>query len=44
MITALVLAASWIGETMDPKVAQVDLQRCRFKLADAKTAGVAREV
>jgi hypothetical protein len=29
---------------MDLKVAQVDLQRCRFKLADAKTEAGVREV
>ncbi len=44
MIATLGLAGFRIGEMMDLKVAQVDLQRCRFKLADAKTEAGLREV
>ena len=44
MIATLGLAGLRIGEMMDLKVAQVDLQRCRFKLADAKTEAGVREV
>ena len=44
MIATLGLAGFRIGEMMDLKVAQVDLQRCRFKLADAKTEAGVREV
>jgi hypothetical protein len=43
MIATPGLAGLRIGEMMDLRVAQVDLQRGRFKLADAKTeAGGAR--
>jgi integrase len=44
MVATLGLAGFRIGEMMDLKVAQVDLQRCRFKLADAKTEAGVREV
>jgi integrase len=44
MIATLGLAGFRIGEMMDLKVAPVDLQRCRFKLADAKTEVGVREV
>lgn len=44
MIATLGLAGFRIGEMMDLKVAQVDLQRSRFKLADAKTEAGVREV
>jgi integrase len=44
MIATLGLGGLRIGELMDLKVAQVDLQRCRFKLADAKTEAGVREV
>jgi integrase len=44
MIATLGLAGFRIGELMDMKVAQVDLQRGRFKLADAKTEAGVREV
>jgi integrase len=43
-IAALGLAGSRIGELMDLNVAEVDLQSCRFKLADAKTEAGVREV
>ena len=44
MTATLGLAGFRIGEMMDLQVAQVDLQRCRFKLADAKTEAGVREV
>src|SRR6185437_6260296 len=44
MIATLGLAGFRIGEMMDLRVAQVDLQRGRFKLADAKTEAGVREV
>jgi integrase len=44
MIATLALAGFRIGEMMDLLVAQVDLQRGRFKLADAKTEAGVREV
>ena len=44
MIATLGLAGFRVGEMMDLKVAQVDLQRSRFKLADAKTEAGVREV
>ena len=44
MIATLGLAGLRISEMMDLKVAQVDLQRGRFKLADAKTEAGVREV
>ena len=44
MIATLGLAGFRIGELMDLLVSQVDLQRSRFKLADAKTEAGVREV
>lgn len=44
MIATLGLGGFRIGELMDLKVAQVDLQRGRVKLADAKTEAGVREV
>jgi integrase len=44
MVASLGLAGLRIGELMDLKVAQVDLTRGRFKLADAKTEAGVREV
>jgi integrase len=44
MIATLGLARLRIGEMMDLLVSKVDLQRGRFKLADAKTAAGVREV
>ena len=44
MVATLGLAGFRIGEMMDLRVAQVDLQRCRFKLTDAKTEAGVREV
>ena len=44
MVASLGLAGLRISELMDLKVAQVDLTRGRFKLADAKTEAGVREV
>jgi integrase len=44
MVATLDLAGFRIGEMMDLRVAQVDLRRGRFKLADAKTEAGVREV
>jgi integrase len=44
MLATLGLAGFRISELMDLRVAQVDLIRCRFKLADAKTEAGVREV
>jgi integrase len=44
MIATLGLAGLRIGELVDLKVAQVDLQRSRLKLIDAKTDAGVREV
>src|SRR2546421_6059966 len=44
MLATLGLAGLRISELMDLKVAQVDLTRGRFKLADAKTEAGVREV
>ena len=44
MVATLGLAGLRISELMDLKVAQVDLTRGRFKLADAKTEAGVREV
>ncbi len=44
MVASLGLAGLRISELMDLKVAQVDLIRGRFKLADAKTEAGVREV
>ncbi len=44
MVATLGLAGLRIGEMVDLRVAQVDLQRCRLKLADAKTEAGVREV
>ena len=44
MVATLGVAGFRIGEMMDLRVAQVDLQRCRFKLVDAKTDAGVREV
>jgi integrase len=44
LVASLGLAGLRIGELMDLKVAQVDLTRGRFKLADAKTDAGVREV
>jgi integrase len=44
MVATLGLAGLRISEMVDLRVAQVDLQRSRFKLADAKTDAGVREV